>query len=41
MGKFNRDDLRQVDNAIEKVKEGKAETEKALDVSIANLLFCI
>ena len=34
LGKFNRDDIRQVDNAIEKVKEAKVETEKALDVSI-------
>ena len=33
LGKFNRDDIRQVDNAIEKVKEAKVETEKALDVS--------
>ena len=33
LGKFSRDDIRQVDNAIEKVKEAKVETEKALDVS--------
>ena len=37
LGKFNRDDIRQVDNAIEKVKEAKVETEKALDVST---LYC-
>ena len=33
LGKFSRDDIRQVDNAIEKVKEAKIDTEKALDVS--------
>ena len=34
LGKFSRDDIRQVDNAIEKVKEAKVETENALNVSI-------
>ena len=33
MGKFDRSQMKEVDNAIAIVKEAKAETEKALEVS--------
>ena len=45
LGKFDRSQMKEVDNAIAIVKEAKAETEKALEVCIillqSRLEFCL
>ena len=46
MGKFDRSQMKEVDNAIAIVKEAKAETEKALEVrkifkAHSRLEFCL